>query len=57
MNAVLFPDADVPQVSEGIITAGGGNVRIIDDRAAGGGVVVRFEFRPETDLLLSLIHI
>ena len=45
------PDADVPQVSEGIITAGGGTCGS-STTVRRAGVVVRFEFRPETDLLL-----
>lgn len=52
MNAVVFADADVDAVIEGITNSGAGSVRLIDDRAAGGGVVVRFEFLPETDLAL-----
>lgn len=52
MNAIVFPDADVDAVIEGITASGAGSVQLIDDRAAGGGVVVRFEFLPETDLSL-----
>ena len=52
MNAIVFPDADVEAVIEGITNSGAGSVQLIDDRAAGGGVVVRFQLLPETDLLL-----
>jgi len=50
INAVLFPQADLPATVQAITDAGGVEPRLIDDRKSGGDVIVRFGFVDVTDL-------